>query len=193
MPPWVTPDRCTAVGVGGAALTAAGFFLSGASAAFLWLAVLGVLLNWLGDSLDGNIARLRKIERPRYGFFIDHACDAVCQVLIFLGLGLSPYVDFTIASLALIGYSTLAILMYIRTCVSGEFKISYGRMGPTEARAVLILLTVAMLVFGPEPFVLEGVSFTGYDVVVGGVGVTTFIFFAGTAWTERGRLAALGE
>ena len=83
---------------------------------YLWMASLGFLINWFGDSLDGTLARYRHIERPRYGFYIDHVTDGVCQVMIFLGLGLTPYVSFNIARLALISYLLLSILVYVYVC-----------------------------------------------------------------------------
>jgi archaetidylinositol phosphate synthase len=65
----------SAVQVCGALLTATGYVLSCRSMTWLWLASVGLIINWLGDSLDGNLARLRYIERPRYGFFFDHTID----------------------------------------------------------------------------------------------------------------------
>src|SRR5512144_1758828 len=134
MPAWVTPDICTTVGVLGGVVTMLSYILTTYNRNFLWLASLGFVINWLGDSLDGNLARYRHIERPVFGFFVDHTVDAVIEVMIFLGLGMTPYVSFNVASLALIAYLLLSVLVYIRTSVVGEFKISYGRLGPTEIR-----------------------------------------------------------
>jgi archaetidylinositol phosphate synthase len=192
-PDWVTPDFCTAAGVAGAAIAAVAYGLSNISVGFLWLATFGIAVNWAGDSLDGSIARFRAIERPQYGFFIDHVCDAVCQILIFLGLGLSPYVNFSVACLALIGYATLAIIVYIRACVVGEFKISYGKLGPTEARVLVSLLNSSMFFFGRTTITLRGVSFSVYDIAVGAFGTLAFAFFAVMAWKETIRLRSLGQ
>ena len=87
-PVWITPDRLTVFGVAGALLCGLAFWASSLSPDFLWLACLGLLINWFGDSLDGSLARYRKIERPAYGFFIDHTTDVVSQAFIFIGLGL---------------------------------------------------------------------------------------------------------
>jgi phosphatidylglycerophosphate synthase len=188
MPGWVTPDRCTALGVGGATVTAAGYGLSNVSAWYLWLASLGLAVHWFGDSLDGSLARYRRIERPRYGFYVDHVSDAVCQILIFLGLGLTPYVSFGVACFALIGYQTLVILIYIRTCVVGEFRISYGGLGPTEARLLAILLNTGMFLAGARQLAVGSVSVSSYDVLVAGAGVLTFLFFGRTGYRELVRL-----
>jgi phosphatidylglycerophosphate synthase len=123
---------CTTVGVFGSLVTLTGYLLSRGHPAFFWLASLGFLINWYGDSLDGTLARYRKIERPVYGFFIDHTTDALTQVMVFVGLGLSPYVTFNVAVLTLVGYLLMSVLVYVRTCVVAEFRISYGKLGPTE-------------------------------------------------------------
>src|SRR5918996_6210999 len=166
MPIWVTPDICTAIGIVGALLTMVSYGLSNLNPGYLWLASLGFVANWFGDSLDGTLARYRHIERPRYGFYIDHITDVVCQVMIFLGLGLTPYVSFNIACLALIGYLLLSVLVYIRTYVVGEFKISYGKLGPTESRVIAVLLNTAMYFFGFQSISLFQMEISVYDLVV---------------------------
>jgi phosphatidylglycerophosphate synthase len=108
LPAAVVPDQLTALGVLGALLTAAGFVLSRWSLSWLWLACVGLVLNWLGDSLDGTLARLRRIERPRYGFFIDHTSDMFCQTITFVSLGVSPLAHFGVACLGLITFSWLS-------------------------------------------------------------------------------------
>jgi archaetidylinositol phosphate synthase len=193
MPAWVTPDICTLIGLGGAAITLAGYGLSSVHPGFLWLASLGFLVNWFGDSLDGTLARYRNIERPRYGYFVDHTTDAVVQVIVFLGLGFSPYVTYNIACLALVGYLMLSILVYLRTHIAGEFKISYGGLGPTESRVVAVLLNTAMFFFGFQNIQIGRQTLSLYDVPVLVVALVLFGFFIDTAIKETRRLAALGE
>lgn len=193
MPAWVTPDHCTVFGVFGGILTMLGYILTVYDRNFLWLASLGYVINWLGDSLDGNLARFRHIERPIFGFYLDHTVDALIEVLIFVGLGLTPYVSFNVASLTLISYLLLSVLVYIRTSVVGEFKISYGKLGPTEIRVLAILLNVAMYFGGVRMLSLGSVSFTPYDMVVGFIGVLLLLFFLVTAWKETVRLARIGQ
>jgi len=193
MPAWVTPDTCTAVGVAGAFVTMVGYVLSNFHPVYLWLASLGFLINWFGDSLDGTLARYRRIERPLYGYFIDHTTDSVTQIMIFCGLGFSPYVSFNIACLALVGYLVMCIITYLRTSVTGEFKISYGRLGPTESRVVAILLNTSMYFFGFQNIVIGRLTVSAYDIPVLIVAVILFAFFINTALQETRRLAALGE
>ena len=193
MPAWVTPDTCTVIGTLGAFLTLVSYGLSNISPGYLWLASLGFLINWFGDSLDGTLARYRHLERPRYGYYIDHTIDLVCQVMIFLGLGLTPYVSFNVASLALIGYLLLSALVFIRTHVAGEFKISYGKLGPTESRAIAVLLNTAMFFFGKQAIALFQENISIYDLFVTGIALLLTGFFVNTAAQEARKLAVLGE
>jgi phosphatidylglycerophosphate synthase len=166
MPVWMTPDKLTGIGFFGAVVISLGYGLSNLSANYLWLASLGLIINWFGDSLDGTLARYRGIERPRYGFFIDHTVDALNEFLIVIGLGLTPYIRFDIALLALSGYLLMSNLVSIRTYVEGVFQISYGRLGPTEVRVILIALNVLMVFAEFPSLTLSFGIFTVYDGVV---------------------------
>jgi phosphatidylglycerophosphate synthase len=197
MPAWITPDICTVIGVAGAVVILIGYILSNMDSGYLWLASFGFVVNWFGDSLDGTLARHRHIERPRFGFFIDHTTDTFCQVMIFLGLGLTPYVSFNVASLALIGYLTLGILVYVRTCIVGEFKISYGKLGPTEIRVLAILLNTSMYFIGLKTLEWTianyNLNVSIYDLVVLFIALLLFGFFFNTAWKQGRELARLEE
>ena len=197
MPAWVTPDICTAIGILGALVTSIGYILSNTDRNYFWLASFGFLVNWLGDSLDGNLARYRHIERPKYGFYIDHTTDTFSQAVIFLGLGLSPYISFNVACMALISYYMLAILVYVRTCVVGEFKISFGKLGPTEIRVIAILLNTAMYFIGLKSvewsLANNQLVFSVYDIAVLMIAIILFSFFFNTAWKEARSLSRLGE
>ncbi len=85
-------------------MIAAGYILASKNLAFLWLASAGYLVNWYGDSMDGSLARYRKIERPKYGYYIDHIVDIVNEFIVIMALGISSLVHFEIAALTLIGY-----------------------------------------------------------------------------------------
>jgi phosphatidylglycerophosphate synthase len=194
MPDWITPDICTLIGVLGALLTGISYVFSAHNKNLLWLASLGFVINWFGDSLDGTLARYRKIERPIYGFFVDHTVDAFSVTVIILGLGLTPYVNFTLACLALIAYLLLCVLVFLRTSALGEFKISYGKLGPTEIRVILILLSVSMYFGGERMSVLSfgtsnSITFTPYDIIVAAIGLLLLYFFLVTALRDILRLA----
>jgi archaetidylinositol phosphate synthase len=148
IPAGVVPDHLTAFGVCGAVLTAAGYVLSCLSLAWLWLASLGLIVNWLGDSLDGTLARLRHIERPRYGFFIDHTSDLFCQSLTFISLGLSPLTHFGMACLGLITFLMAFVYTLIAAQTRATMRITYFYFGPTEIRALLLLGNLLSLGLG---------------------------------------------
>jgi len=148
MPAWMTPDILTMIGVIGSVVSMGGYLLGRINHLGLWLASLGLVVNWFGDSLDGSLARYRNIERPKYGFFIDRSLDAMGEFLVLIGLGLSPYCRFDIACLALIGYFMMEILVIAATHSHGVFKISYGKIGPTELRVVIILTNTVVYFLG---------------------------------------------
>lgn len=133
----LTPDHMTMIGVVGAVCIAVGLTASNVSKAWLWLAVLGLVLHWVGDSLDGTLARYRKIERPRYGFFIDYQSDVFSLVLMAAGLGLSPFLRFDMACLLLIGYFLLSIYTLVKLHVERSVQLEYFGVGGTEARIIL--------------------------------------------------------
>jgi len=194
MPTWVTPDTCTIVGVLGALGIAASYILTAYERNFLWLASLGFVVNWLGDSLDGTLARYRKIERPVYGFFVDHTIDAFSVSVIVLGLGLTPYVSFNVACLMLISYLLLCVLVFVRTCAVGEFKISYSKLGPTEIRVFAILLNTAMYFGGIQTSLagsgpLNRIALSPYDLFIAALASLLLYFFLLTAIKEMLKLA----
>ena len=145
LPAWVTSDQLTVLGVLGALGTTAGYALSHASVHWLWLASAMLAVNWFGDSLDGTVARLRKTERPRYGYYLDHAVDGLMTVMIGAGIGLSPFADLRVALVLVVLYLLMSINVYLESSVRGVFRMDYGVVGPTEARLILILLNALMV------------------------------------------------
>jgi phosphatidylglycerophosphate synthase len=188
MPQWVTPDLFTATGLAGALGVFTGYAASAANSSWLWLAIGGYVVQWFGDSMDGNLARFRHIERPAFGYFIDHSCDGFATFLILAGLGLSPFVRLDVSLVALAGYLLLSIHAFLSARVLGELKLSYMAAGPTELRLALIALTLTMLILGSGPRLFA--SFSSYDLLVGAVGMMLIILFvAQTVLTGR-RIAA---
>jgi len=187
MPRWLTPDMLTFVGMFGAGMVFVGYVCSNISENWLWLAIIGYIVQWVGDSTDGSLARYRKIERPRYGYFLDHSCDGLATMAIVVGIGLSPYVSLEVALVALAGYLLLSIHAFLSVRVLGELKLSYLNLGPTELRFVLIALTIAMLSFGAGPGWFGQIS--GFDVFVGSVGILLITLFALQTFQTAARLA----
>jgi len=145
MPARVQSDHLTALGLAATIGVGAAYALS-AGASF-WLHVVNVCLalNWLGDSLDGTLARYRREERPRYGFYVDHIIDALGAVFVFGGLALAGLMSPAVTAVLLIAYLLMAIHVYLATYTAGTFKISYGAVGGTELRLVLMAANLAAL------------------------------------------------
>lgn len=166
MPSSVTPDQLTGVGVLGAAVMCLCYALASWSIAFLWVGILGLIVNWLGDSLDGSLARYRSIERPQYGFFLDHTVDGFAMAFVAIGVGLSPMAHLWCALLTLVGYYLLAVLSLTTCLATGVFKISFGGFGPTEIRLGIILSTMTAAIFPIAHFNLWEADFTIYDGIL---------------------------
>src|SRR5215213_4765422 len=160
LPAWVKPDHMTALSVLAAFAIAVAYLLSNGGTAWLWAASALLVVHWLGDSLDGTLARVRRIERPRYGYYLDHLVDALATAVIGLGLGMSPWMLLAVGLAIVIAYLVLSINTYLETYAFGVFTLGYGRLGPTEARLGLIVLNT---------LIASGV---GLGFEVGGLGLT---------------------
>lgn len=176
-PAWVTPDTLTGVGMLGAVIIFLGFVLSNFDKNYLWLASFGFVVNWYGDSLDGTLARFRNIERPKYGYFVDHTVDSLNEVLIVLGLGLSPYMRFDIAALLLVSYLLVSILVFVRTAVTGIFQISYVGLGPTEVRLIAVLANTGVYFGGNPSLKLPFSALSAYDMVAVGLALLGLVIY----------------
>jgi archaetidylinositol phosphate synthase len=185
LPRWVMPDHLTALGVLAAIGIAAAYALSNGDPAWLWAASGLLVVHWLGDSLDGTLARVRGTERPRYGYYLDHLVDAIATALIGIGLGLSPYMLLATGMVIVIAYLVLSINTYLETKVFGVFSLGYGRLGPTEARVALIVLNT-VLALGLAP-VVAGLGLL--DVAVLGIAGVMVVALAVRAFRNLRDLA----
>jgi archaetidylinositol phosphate synthase len=178
MPQWVTPDMLTGTGFLGSVLAAIGYALARDHPTMLWLASAGFLVNWFGDSLDGNLARLHQIERPDYGFFIDNATDVLEYTIFAIGMGLSGYIPWELVLGALCAFYMMMLLELIKAQVTKVFQIAFGGIGLTEVRFGFIVLNTLMYFYRPVPL-LGTNEFTNYAALITilwiGMQVTTFI------------------
>jgi phosphatidylglycerophosphate synthase len=177
-PKGIGPDHLTALGL--AAQIGAGVCY--ALAAWNRYALLGAIaclaLNWLGDSLDGTLARIRRRERPRYGFYVDHMVDSFGALALMGGLALSGCMHPAIAIGLLIAFLMLSIQSYLATHALGEFQLSFWGFGPTELR---MLLAAGNLALFWKPVVrLFGNQYRLFDVAgaigLAGMGVMLVAF-----------------
>ena len=180
-PRWMTSDILTYIGTFGAIVIAAGYVLSAWNPAFLWISSMGFVINWYGDSLDGTLARVRNLQRPVYGYYLDHTIDAINEVIIFVGVGLSGLIHLEIALLALVMYLLMTINVSINAHLKKEFRLTYAKMGPTEFRIIMIIINTLFALVRPlREFSHEFVLF-GHDLVFGAldyIGVVIVIILA---------------
>jgi phosphatidylglycerophosphate synthase len=177
LPDWATPDHLTAIGLFGAGLTLLGFIGCHWSNGFLVLVVGGLFLNWFGDSLDGTLARYRSIERPHYGYFIDHSSDLIAQTLIVVGLGVSPYFTLGSSLLVLSLYLLMSSYTYLRVVTEQVHRLSYGGMGATEFRILVAAWALFAAWLGSSTTTAQAYGFVVLDLVIGGLSGLTFLGF----------------
>jgi archaetidylinositol phosphate synthase len=177
-PDWINSDHLTALGF--VAQVMAGVSYAQSRGHRYWLlAVIGFLaLNWLGDSLDGTLARVRQRQRPRYGFYVDHMVDSIGSLALMGGLALSGYMHPYVAIGLLVAFLLLSIQSYLTTYTLGQFQLSFWNFGPTELRILLAIGNLALLRW---PLVLKE-HYRLFDVggIVGLTGMTLMlIYFTG--------------
>jgi archaetidylinositol phosphate synthase len=175
VPNWVSSDHLTGLGFVGQVAAGVFYALSRWNRYYL-VAVIGCLMvNWLGDSLDGTLARVRQQQRPRYGFYVDHMVDSFGALAMMGGLALSGYMHPWIAIGLLLAFLVLSIQTYLATYTLGEFRLSFWNFGPTELRLLLAVGNLALLRW---PVVLRG-HYRLFDIggTVGLVGMTLMIVF----------------
>ncbi|SPE37626.1 CDP-alcohol phosphatidyltransferase [Candidatus Sulfopaludibacter sp. SbA6] len=160
-PAAVHPDHLTTLGFVAQLCAGGAYALASHDARALWLVNVFLFLNWLGDSLDGTLARVRNQQRPRYGFYVDHMADTFGALALMAGLGCSGYLHRPIVAGMLVGYYVLSIESYLATYTIGRFHLSHGLFGPTEIR---ILLVAGNAVLFTHPYAnIAGRSFLLFD------------------------------
>jgi phosphatidylglycerophosphate synthase len=165
LPRWVLPDDLTVIGVLAALGICAAYQLSNDDPGWLWVASALLVVHWLGDSLDGTLARVRGIQRPRYGYYLDHLVDAFSTAAIGLGLGLSPYMLLSVGALLVVAYLILSINVYLESQAFGRFSIGYGLIGPTEVRILLVVLNTLLALRVGLGFEIAGLALTAVDLL----------------------------
>ena len=189
LPRWVLPDDMTALGVLAAFAVCAAYQLSNDGKGWLWVASALLVVQWIGDSLDGTLARVRKIERPTYGYYLDHLVDAIATAAIGIGLGLSPYMLLSVGTLIVVAYLTLSINVYLESFAFGRFSIGYGKVGPTEIRLLLIALNTFLALGAGLDFTVADLDVTVFDLIGLGISGTMIALLLGRAFGNLRELA----
>ena len=189
LPRRILPDDMTALGVLAALGVCVAYQLANEDLAWLWAASALLVAQWFGDSLDGTLARVRKIERPTYGYYLDHLVDAIATAAIGIGLGLSPLMLLSIGTLIVVAYLILSINVYLESYAFGRFSIGYGFVGPTEVRLILIALNTAVALGAGLDFVLADLELTVFDVIGLAIAATMIVLLIGRAARNLRELA----
>jgi len=176
-PRWISSDHLTLLGFGAQVMAGASYALARWNRYWLLSVILFLALNWLGDSLDGTVARVRQQQRPRYGFYVDHIVDSFGGIALMTGLALSGYMHPYIAIGLLVAFLLLSIQSYLATYVLGEFRMSFWSLGPTELRLFLILGNLAAYRW---PMVVKGNHLFDFGGAVGIAGMSAMlVWFTG--------------
>ena len=144
-PSWLTSDQLTLLGLGAQGGAGICYALARYNRRALLLVILCLALNWLGDSMDGTLARVRRQQRPRYGFYVDHMVDIFGSVALMCGLGCSGLLHWPTAIAMLVAFLLLSSESYLATYTLSCFQLSQGIFGPTEIRILLIIGNLALL------------------------------------------------
>ena len=179
-PRWINSDHLTLLGLAAMFFAGAGYWWSSRNRYALVVVIACLALNWLGDSLDGTLARVRDQQRPRYGFYVDHIVDAFSTLFLMGGLALSGYMSERVAIGIMIVYLVISIEVYLATYTRGTFQISFMRFSPTELRILLAIGNIALF-FHPMVH-LFGQAYRLFDVG-GSIGILgmTIILLRSTA------------
>ena len=163
-PKWVVSDTLTIIGSFGALMIGAGYVLCGININFLWLSCLGFIVNWYGDSLDGTLARVRKTQRPIYGYYLDHTVDCINEAFMFVGVGLSCLMRLDIALMIFAVYLCLTVNVSVNAHLKSEFRLTYAKLGPTEFRVIAIILTSLFIFIEPLRNYSKSVCLFGNEI-----------------------------
>jgi archaetidylinositol phosphate synthase len=185
-PSWINSDHLTIMGFLAQIAAGAAYAWSRWNRYGLLLVIAALALNWLGDSLDGTLARYRQQQRPRYGFYVDHMVDSFGALALMGGLALSGYMHRYIAAALLIAFLLLSIQSYLATYTLGEFQLSFWKFGPTELRLLLSIGNIALFLRGPFAH-LAGRAFRLFDIggLMGAVGMAIMLIAVTVRNTHR--------
>jgi archaetidylinositol phosphate synthase len=187
-PGWINSDHLTLLGFAGNLAAGICYALAGWEPRMLLAAVACLAVNWLGDSLDGTLARVRNRQRPRYGLYVDHVIDTFSAFFLMGGLALSGYVHPGVAFGMLVAFLMLSVEVYLASYTLKTFRLSYAKFGPTEIRILLAIGSVALLfrpvthIFG-KPYLLFDVG--GVIAIAGMASILTLSAICHTAQLYR--------
>jgi phosphatidylglycerophosphate synthase len=176
IPRSVSSLHLTLLGLSGSVFAGLALIACNWSLSWLPLVVLGIVINWFGDSFDGSLARYRNAERPRFGFLVDHTCDLFSQIVIIVCFGLSPFLSLIAALVVLLCYLLFSAYTYIRAAVQNVHQMAYIGLGATEFRILMVAWAMIGSFVGLHESPLNGAS--RLDMVIAFLGVLAAIGLA---------------
>ena len=153
VPSWLGTVQLTLLTFAWAALAVFFGRLAAGNIQWLWGFSACVFVQHITDMLDGEIGRRRNTGLIKWGFYMDHFLDYVFTCAIIAGYSfLLPwaYLPWVVLCLAVSGGFMVHTLMDFS--ITGDFKISFNRVGVAEVRYFLIVLNTALIVFGAGLF-----------------------------------------
>jgi len=196
IPNRISSDHLTYLGFAGAIVTGISLALLHFAPYLLSVALIGLFINWFGDSFDGSLARYRNVERPRYGFLIDHSLDLVSTTFILIGLGLSPYLPFGSACFALIIYLLFCGFVYVKVAADGVHRLDFCSIGATEFRLFIACWVLVVDRFDLRDIVNSSLSNGGtvrnvhwLDVIVAAMSVIACLGLVRVIFHEAAKLS----
>jgi len=160
IPAWMTSDILTAIGFSGSIIILSGFVLAAYfGEGYLLLGILGYIISWFGDSLDGRVAYYRKQPRKWYGFALDITVDWIGVIL--MGLGFMIYVSSTykiIGVLFVVLYGWEILTAQLRYKITGKYSIDSGILGPTEVRIIISLILISEVLLNDSIIYLSSIA-----------------------------------
>lgn len=149
IPSFINPNILTGIGISGSVLVLVSFLLATHyHINFLLLGILGLAINWFGDSLDGRIAFFRNISRKWYGFSLDIIMDWIGTVLIGLGYMVYAVDEFELfAFIFVVLYGWAMIISQLRYKITDQYTIDSGLAGPTEIRVLIAAILILEVIF----------------------------------------------
>lgn len=167
IPAAVSSIHLTILGLVGAVITSVSLIACTWSLKSVVFVPLGLFIHWFGDSFDGSLARYRRIERPSFGFLVDHTSDLFALTVIIISFGFSPFFTMTSALLVLTTYLLFSAYTYVKVAVEGIHRLAYGGLGCTEFRLLMAAWSLAAALIGPQVIISKFHGIPHIDLVVG--------------------------
>lgn len=163
LPAWVTPNQITWLCFVVNCFGGLAYLLAGDNRRWLLVAIGCLLVHWVGDNLDGELARARSLASER-GFFLDLMLDQLGVTIFAFGLAFSGYTNAALVLSTIIAYQILFHLTLMQMVLRGRFVL--GRFGPAEGRFGLMALTLLGFLMPGPVLALGALSLGWFDLGV---------------------------